>query len=257
MNKLLIIGFLLLFCACKKASLDTYSGTNSIYFPKSEQETKTYFSYGYLSAYIQDTVIKFPVIATGAAVGYDRPYSLVVVDSTTMVKDRDYEFVNKEFVIKANKLTDTVKILVHRSTAMRQKQMQLSCSLVANEAFSTQVSYQNIGTGSAAYKRYYTHFDLYADDIAGTPWFWDKNKNKSIAFIIGYLGEYSTKKLQFMIGRYDLDPKEITKDGYNPSSLSVVAWGMGMQAYLYEMSIKGTPILEEDGTPMKMGINVQ
>ena len=249
---------MLFFCACKEDHLDSYSGKNSIYFPNSEQENKAFFSFGYLSAYIQDTLIKIPIIATGAAVQLDRHYALVVADSSTMVKGRDYEFLNKDFVIKANQLTDTVMLLLHRSAPMREKQIKLSISLEANDAFSTQISYQHIGTGPSAYKRYFTTYQLNVDDIAGTPWFWDKNKSpKTFAFISGYLGTYSAKKLQFMIGRYDLDPALLTKDGYMPSSLSVIAWGLGMQVYLYEMAIKGTPVLDENGLPMKMGASVQ
>lgn len=258
MHKLLILGLLLLFCGCKEDHLDLYSGKSSIYFPNSEQENKITFSFGYLSAYIEDSIFSIPVIATGAPAQYDRPYSLIVADSSTMVKDVDYEFLNKEFVIKANKLTDTIQLLVRRSATMREKQIQLALALGANDAFSTQINYQTIGSGASEYKRYYTHFHLYADDIAGTPWFWDKDKNtKGYAFISGYLGNYSAKKLQLMIGRYNLDAALLTTDKYTPNSLSVIAWGMGMQAYFYEMALKGTPILEEDGQPMKMGGNVQ
>jgi hypothetical protein len=91
------------------------------------------------------------------------------------------------------------------------------------------------------------------DDIAGPPWFWNPAKNPYSSTFIGYLGTFSTKKFQLMIGRFDLDINVITTEKYLPPATSTLAWGKSLQSYLNQMESEGTPILEEDGSLMKMG----
>ncbi|WP_181182496.1 DUF4843 domain-containing protein [Sphingobacterium lumbrici] len=253
---LLLIACITLLVGCKEDLLDTYSGTPSIYFPEAEANNQKQFSFGYLSSYVQDSVFKFPVIATGKSVNYDRPYHLRVAESS-MVEGVDYNFLNKDFVIAANTLTDTVSIQVLRSENMRVAELRLALMLEPNDFFGTEVNYRDVEIGMQPVRRYYTQMFLFVDDIIGAPWFWDKLKNTNNAIIFGYLGDYSAKKLQLMIGRYNLDADVITAENFMPPTLNILAWGFGMQAYLNEMSINGTPILEANGQPMKMGPNAQ
>ncbi|ULT28039.1 hypothetical protein KUH03_16405 [Sphingobacterium sp. E70] len=60
-----------------------------------------------------------------------------------------------------------------------------------------------------------------------------------------------------IVERYDLDIDEVTSTNYAPSTIAILAWGKGMHSYLSEMEALGTPILDEDGLPMKMGVYVQ
>jgi hypothetical protein len=257
----IIISLLLFVLACKEDSLNLYEAPNSIYFPGEiisgvyQPRDSTFFSYGYTSDFIQDTLLLIPVATTGAKVGYDRPYVIQILPSSTLEQGKDFEFENQTYRIKAERLQDTIRVRLKRSTALREAGRKLDLLLVANTEFAVQMESQTVGTGAKEQVRYFNRYTLVADDLVGAPWFWDLSRNKSASSTIGYLGDYSQKKFQLLIGYFKVDVLEITKEVMPGNYL--IPWGYGLQSYLNDMAAKGTPILEDDGTPMKMGKNVQ
>ncbi|HTM99213.1 MAG TPA: DUF4843 domain-containing protein [Pedobacter sp.] len=259
---LLVAISLFVIQSCKEDKLDLYKANSSIYFPGNEDIGKVtgkdaaYYSFGYVSAYVDSYVHKVVVRTTGEIKDVDRPYQVKVADTSTLVAGRDYEFVNKQFVIPAHKYTDTIFLKVKRNSEMKKKILQMGLELVANDQFVTEMNYQTVGTGASQHNKYLTRYSFSVDDIAGAPWFWDLLQTTKAKATVNYLGAYSDKKIQLMIGRFNLDVEQILKVNYFPSITTFNAWGYGMKAYLNEMQALGTPILEADGTPMKMGTSI-
>jgi len=257
----LFIAIIISAAGCKEDTLDLYQSQNSIYFPGERVSNvyrpidSSFFSYGYISELIQDTLLIVPVATTGAKAATDRSYHLEILPSSTLVEGEDFEIENTTFQIKAQQLRDTVRIRLRRSKSLQTEKRILDLALQANENFAVQMESQIIGTGEQQQVRYFNRFSVIADDIVGPPWFWDLSRNKFASSTITYLGDYSQKKFQLLIGVLNLNINEITKEVMPGNSLP--AWGYGFQAYLNDMTAKGTPILEDNGAPMKMGKSVQ
>lgn len=249
--------------SCKEDKLDLYNAANVIYFPGNQDVGKVkgrefgHYSFGYVSAFVDHYIQKIPVRATGSIQNYDREYKLKVTDTSTMVEGRDFEFLNKRFFIPANKYADTIFLKVNRSSGLKIKALNVGIELQANENFGLDLSSQIVGTGNDMKLRTLIGYNFSADDIAGAPWFWDTKQTVQANATISFLGPYSNKKFQLMIGRFELDVTPMLEVKYFPSVALMKAWGSGMKAYLNEMQAAGTPVLEENGQPMKVGTSIQ
>lgn len=242
--------------SCKEDKLDVYTSPSSIYFDgtivsgRFLPQDSLVFSFGYVPVSVQDTVLKIPVRVTGSVSNDDRPYRLILSEEGTLREGIDFDFESKDFAIQAGELTDTIHVRVQRSVIMKSDTLHLKLKLEENTNFKIQMESQLVGSGDFATLRYFNKFDLRIDDVVGVPWFWDPTRNRYATATISYLGNYSAKKFQLLISRFELDVAVVTQEKM-PSTL--IAWAQGMQAYLNEMTSNGTPVLEDDGTPMKMG----
>ncbi|SHK87672.1 protein of unknown function [Chitinophaga jiangningensis] len=263
--KKVILSILILtgFLACKKEDIDVYhneaSGA-SIYFPRQEVDSTgdISFSFGYIKSTIADTSITILIRTLGAPTRYDRPYDLKIMDSSTATADM-YSIANKTLAIPAGKTADTLVINLHRADALQKKGYMLNLELHANEHFNTNY-YENIVTpGSTKPKRYYTRMRVTMDDIAGAPDWW-RQGNAAYSFALGYFGTFSTLKFQLLLTYYNLDPLELTKSNWpmlEGNIYRIIAWAGGLKSYLTAMQAQGTPVLEADGSLMKMGTNAK
>lgn len=260
----LAAALLLVQYSCKEDQLDFHSGADAIYFSSNETRGRIpgtpseYYSFGYVSADVDHYIKKIPVITTGRLKDYDREYKVQVSDTSTMVLGKDFEFLNERFFIPANKVTDTIYLKINRSPKLSKKILSVGIELIANSNFTTELNRQILGTGDNKKIISFTGYNFSADDMAGAPWFWNLQSNPQRArATINYLGDYSAKKLQLILARFELDVQPMLEIGYFPSGAMFNTWGNGMKSYFTEMANKGTPVLEEDGTPMKMGILIR
>nr|WP_121269556.1 DUF4843 domain-containing protein [Pedobacter schmidteae] len=252
---LLLIGLTM---ACKKDTLTTFddkSSTNSIYFTLADTTNRYDFSFGYAKTFVKDSTIRIVVRAIGNNFDTDRPYNLSIADSSTLKPGLHYDFLNKEFSIKAGKVADTLKLKLKRALEMKKDSFFLYMDLKPNEHFSNQYFSREEISGGKRVIKYQTRLRLKVDDIAGVPWFWGKGPGAS--FFNSYLGTFGTNKFQLLISRYNLDTDKITAVNYNPPISQAIGWANGMKAYLDQMANMGTPVYETDGTLMKMGPSAQ
>lgn len=252
---LLLIGLTM---ACKRDSLtvfDDKSSSNSIYFTLADTTNNYDLSFGYSKTFVMDSTIRIVVRAIGNTNNTDRPYNLTIADSSTLKAGVHYDFLNKQFAIKAGKVADTLKLKLKRVPEMKKDSFFLYLDLKPNEHFSNQYFSREVVSGGKKITRYQTRLRLKVDDIAGIPWFWGKGSGAS--FFTSYLGTFGTNKFQLLISRYNLDPDKITVVNYNPPTSQAIGWANGMKAYLDQMALMGTPVYETDGTLMKMGPNAK
>ncbi|MBV7533377.1 DUF4843 domain-containing protein [Chitinophaga sp. sic0106] len=260
--KKVILSILLLtgFFACKKQDIDVYDNEKSgasLYFPIQEVDSTgdISFSFGYLKSSVSDTAVRILVRMLGAPVDYDRPYNLKIADTSTATSEM-YSIANKTLAIPAGKTADTVVINLHRAAALRTKGYMLNLELRENEHFGVKY-YNNIVTpGSSTPQRYYTRMRVMIDDIAGAPAWW-RQGNTYYSLITTYFGTFSTLKFQLILTYYNADAAELTGTSnwpqVNGNLYRIIAWASGLKAYLTLMQAQGTPVLEADGSLMKMG----
>nr|WP_199076565.1 DUF4843 domain-containing protein [Pedobacter sp. ASV19] len=251
--------FLGITAACKKENIQTYNNQKSkvsIYFPLSETTNGLNFSFGYEKANVLDTLLRVVVRTIGAAESSDRPYNLVIADSSTLKAGIDYKLLNTQNVIKAGKVTDTLYFKLLRTAKLKKDSLFLFLDLKPNENFTNSFLSKDITSGGQTRPQYYTRLKIKVDDIAGAPPFWDAN-SVYYSFTSGYLGTFSTLKFQLLINRFNLNTEELVNPNWfltNSNYFRLPGWANGLKAYLDQMQAKGTPVYEADGvTLMTMG----
>lgn len=264
LHTILFMGAFLFLCSCKQDTLELYSGVKAIYFQGAvirnniyEPVEKDNFSFGYMDPSVRSTIYPIIIAAMGSIEIADRPYKLTIDPSSDLKEGRDFEFMDRSFTIKGGQVIDTVFLVLNRTVELKEKNLTLYLQLENNEYFTTVMNTHTTGTGENQNIRYFTKFTFWANDIAGIPWFWDPSQSSSGAIINAYLGKFSAKKLRLLIDRYGLDLEEITAINYKPAVSSVLAWALGLKSYFDEMQALGTPVLDDDGLPMKVGVNLQ
>ncbi len=251
--------------SCKKEGLalfDDESSSNSIYFERNVMASAPYISiepvfvgFGYFSAMKQDSLVKIVVKTTGAKHTSDRPYTLIISDTSSMKKDVDYEILNTVYAIKAGRLTDTIQLRLKRSAMMKDKKIQLGFDLQPNEHFSNAMLSRWSGIGTDQNAGFYTKLSVEADDIVGIPNFWNAAIVSTVTTrVYPNLGLYSAKKLLLIIELFGLDTKVILSPTYVMDNSTAVVIGKSFKAYLLEKQANGTPVLEENGSLMKANL---
>jgi hypothetical protein len=167
---------LLVMAGCTKQTLMTYDQTasgSSIYFsqrtltgvPITEQD----IAFGYVPANIIDSVITLPVRVTGSPSDSDRVFALQMADTSTMQEGVDYDFYEQP-VIKAGTISSSVKIIIHRTDALRDstKNFHLNMQLVPNENFNIDIPYVYASNDTLSI----LHYSITTSDWAGQSYLW-------------------------------------------------------------------------------------
>jgi len=263
LHTILCMGTLLFLYSCKQEPLELYSGNPAIYFQGAirnniyEPKDNGNFSFGYMDPAEKNTVYSIIVASMGPVQNADRPYKLSIDPSSDLKEGRDFEFMDRSFTIKGGQVNDTLFLVLNRTAELKEKNLTVFLQLEDNANFTTAMNSQLIGTGANEQTKYFNKFTFWANDIAGIPWFWDASQTSTSSIINGYLGKFSGKKLKLLVDRYGLVLEEITAIGYQPSASAVLSWGYGLKSYFEEMQAAGTPILDEDGLPMAVGVYLQ
>lgn len=264
LHTILCMWTLLFLFSCKQEPLELFSGKNAIYFQGVILKNNIYepkdngnFSFGYMDPTEKNAVYSIIVASMGSVQTSDRPYKLSIDPSSDLKEGRDFEFMDRSFTIKGGQVNDTLFLVLNRTAELKEKNLTVFLQLEDNANFTTVMNSQLIGTGANEQTKYFNKFTFWANDIAGTPWFWDATQTTTAGIITGYLGKFSGKKLKLLVERYGLDLDEITAIGYQPSVSSIFAWAYGLKSYFEEMQASGTPVLDEDGLPMTVGVYLQ
>lgn len=247
----MLISFLTMACliSCEK-EIKTYSGETNIYFLPSIAvpagaviNDSTLFSFAYAKPNVKDSILKLVIRIEGAPTNVDRPYQLSTNPSSTAVENTHFTFVNKQFVIKANKITDTLKIKFNRTPDMAANRLKLMLDLLPSENFKTKMESKVINSTTGK-KLWYTKHTVWADDVLNVPKFWS----------IPSLGTFTRKKVLLMGDVLGID---ISTLNTNVTIPEVMYYGSFMQRYLNEMKANNKTIYEDDGSPMIMGLSSQ
>lgn len=250
-----------LLAACEKETLtkfDESKSGNSIYFqsPLLSTTQGRDFTFGYSSPAVKDTVLSFVVAVTGKPVDMERKFTLSVLDGSSMVEGLNYDFLNPELSIPAQKLSAIVKIRVYRTPDIVTQRKYLFLTPASNEYFNT-----NLKTRVTTSKDTLSLLNFYiaVDDVVAPPYAWSAAPYK--ANLDNYLGAYSKVKLQLLVALFGIDPIVFTDQKYakeNYFSLPLLSyWGGFMKLWLAREAAAGRIHKDENGVAITMGIRAQ
>lgn len=231
--------------ACEKG-IPTYSGEKNVYFSNAADSSK--ISFAYEKENKNDSTINVRVYTTGPISDVDRPFKLTIIDSsTTAVSGVHYTLLNQGFVIKAGAAFVNLAFKLSRTAEMKSKSYYINMVLEPNENFTTNYTweYTNLKNKTRKQLMFYT---IKIDDILSQPKAW----------LAGSFGTFSRKKLYALSEFFDVELPvwNITGAG-GISAVLMITYGKVFQRYLNDEAAIGNVILDEDGTPMKMGPNSQ
>jgi len=253
------------FASCSEENLDVYdqvsSGASIYFLDKYKQADDLYqsipkdtlwTSFGYVGETTQDSVVKQVVRISGEKMDHDRTYKLTVLSSSTAVEGVHYEFLNESFVIKANAVTDTIKIKFNRTEDMKDSTFRISLRLEPNDNFNTDIPVMKSKAENGKYTYELTHMEFKVDDITGVPFLWTDPPYNS--FTPSYLGTFSRTKLLLMIEVMNIDPNLITVPPPAGQYFNLdyyFAWNAYMTTWLESEAAKGNYYYDEFGELIK------
>ncbi|WP_294348784.1 DUF4843 domain-containing protein [uncultured Sphingobacterium sp.] len=253
---LVLIGLV----GCKEQDLliyDTEVSGSNIYFLEPLEQRKDIVrdvSFGYAGASVRDSIIQIPIGISGVPVDKDRTYRVETTEETSMELGVHYEFVDENPMIRANRVTDTLRIRLFRAADIAESKVFLGLHLVANENFGVTLPFSYVNS-----QRYYSvlKFGISSDDIAGIPFIWTATTNPTNlrTTTINYLGAYSKKKVELMIDVLGIDPQLIytppLTGNFNQDYLPI--WSSYMKYWLGKEKAEGRIYYDENNVVIAMG----
>ena len=252
-NIWVLIVFLAIY-GCKEETLITYpetEGGNNIYFVEkyfnsSADTMMKAISLGLAPSTVKDTVIQIPIRTTGLPSESDRLVSVVPVDTSSMKLGVHYDFVS-EPMIRAGRVTDSVKIILHRTEDLATTRVYIKFELKANEFFNTELKTKKNSINLQDLLSY----QFYMDDMFPVPYLWTTFAGKSI--ILDQLGPYSRRKVELILEVLKVEPYLLYDSKYKlPSSLPV-NWATYLKYWLNKEKSEGRTQYDENGKEILMG----
>lgn len=194
-NIYLLIAVLCLLSSCQKEGVTEYdSSMHYIYIPSVEKNIKDInlktFSFKHHVG-VDDYEIQFPVKLAGYKLDEDKIFRVEVVndEEATTASSENYTL-PREQIFHAGVFEDVVKVILHRTAILAEKEVKITFRLVPNENFKLADYMGDVYYNYAA--KSITATVTFSDKISKPEWW-----NTRITNL--FLGEYSDKKYQYFI----------------------------------------------------------
>ncbi|MBK0368311.1 DUF4843 domain-containing protein [Flavobacterium agrisoli] len=241
---LAILGF----SSCSEDEIDTYKGTDNIYFSPAVYALvnngslidSTGFSFGFDNESVTEKTYYIPIRVQGTMSNVDREVK-VAIDPTSSAVLGTHFSLPENIVMRAGSVIDTIAVKVKRTPDMKEHPFTLVLNLEANENFATNM--QSKVTNVLTQKTLsFTRFKLTFDDMLTQP----------IGWYVPYLGVFTAKKLFLMCDLMSLDPSMFNQNRGLPGlGISDFSYYRDfMKRYLADQKASGNTIYEDDGTEM-------
>jgi hypothetical protein len=231
--------------ACEK-KIATYSGESNIYFSNAVDSSKISFAYDKDTK--KDSTITVRVYTSGPVSDTDRAFNLTIIDTSTNAEPGvHYSLLNESVVIKAGTAFTNLVFRLNRTPDMVSKSYYINMMLEPNDNFTTNYTWEYTNLKNKTWKQL-MRYTIKVDDILTQPRAW----------LVASFGAFSRKKLYALSEFFDVELPvwNITGAG-GISAVTLITYGKVFQRYLNDEAAKGNIILDEDGSPMKMGTNSQ
>ncbi|MGJ1361400.1 hypothetical protein [Sphingobacterium spiritivorum] len=151
----------------------------------------------------------------------------------------------EKFIFPANKNIDTISLKFFRSGKLTSKEYILGLELLPTADFNTNLFDTDIDKTSSR------KIKIYLSDILKPTKGWEDTPSARGSGY--YLGTFSKKKLELISMLFDgaYSFNELYYEGYVDYFADIFAFEL--RSYLLQEEAKGTPVLEADGRPMKLG----
>lgn len=252
MKRLLYTSIIIMGAACKREPLITYDVKDNIYFDN-EVSTGYYmdstdFTFAYSDAAVRDTILYVPLGVTGSPAATDRHYQVVADPASTAVAGTHYQLA--DFVFHAGKVTDSLPVRLLRSPDLATSTKKLILRLQQSGDFQTDLQYRIMTTSTIDTSAMLT-FTISMSDILTAGPYWDD------VYSI-YFGTFSLKKVMLIHDQLGM-PLNFwsVASPTNQQRAQAIYYASLTSRYLADQANQGNIILDEDGTPMKMGTTYQ
>lgn len=260
----LVILDLVLFLpvSCSQEEIAPYNGCKSGLFIQEVRTTDYYnnpifyqdsISYSFANEVetVEGIYIGFNVRTMGDVVNYDRPYVLKIIsDETTAIEGEDFDLENNEFMIKANKSSDFVRVYLKRTAKLRKTTLRIKLGVVANEYFDVPIdSYKNSsnwnvdGTINSA-----TSFKIIFNEKYIAPNYWN-------SFGTDFFGDFTVARYIELNKVMGWTVKDWSNAGFQGAKVQFGRFDFAaktFQKYLQEMANADTPVLDDDGSYIQL-----
>lgn len=265
MNRLIIylavVAVVCGFYSCETDLMD-YEGDAGVYFAVQYPWTSGYGDTTMwemnpstdVSFFLQDktdSLITIRVQLLGDPVNYDRHFKVTVVDTgTTAVVNHDYDPIDEVQLLAANQHYTDMPIKLYKQDDLSGSQKSIMLRLEETSDFRLPINTWHPwpgqhgwspSTGAAYVDISAIEHTIYISDVVRQPAGW----------WAGILGAFTVKKFNMMCEIFDLTINDFSKEAM--SSSRAKAYGQRFDAYLNAQREAGHEVLEDDGTPMKMG----
>jgi hypothetical protein len=252
-NLMLTCAVALSLMACTEDKLDLFDATGKgiVYFQWSVEGFRnninnkidsTAVSFAADGPEVIDSIFNIPVKVLGMMSNSDREFKIKVLSTSTAVEGIDFMIPENGIgIVPAQSVTAMVPITLFRTEAMQNAAVSIKIGLEPNEHFNTDYygTAEREGTNELLK---YNEFELAVSDILTKPLLW--------IYVEAIMGEWSAKKFRLFasVNNMPLPDWNTTL----PSPAIFYPQVLNFLAYLKEHRLNGTPVLEADGTEMRL-----
>ena len=252
--------------SCSHDELDLYSGVPAAVYiqeiyrydiygnPISYRQHTGPLSFSNTSPTVTYTYTSFNVRLAGEVRDYDRPYKLIIdEDKTDAIEGVDFDLSENEFCIKAGKASDQVRVKIIRNERLTKGELTVAFKLLPNENFTLDIDRFKNSSGWSVDGEIMdaSIYSISFSEIYTAPSSWNNNKDV-------YFGEFSVRKfslLNSIMGWTQWDWNYTNMSGSKVQTSKFPYATNALRKKLIEEAENGTPVLEEDGTPMQLAGN--
>lgn len=256
---LALVAALFSLSSCEKDLMD-FQGEDCLYFDvrrgASWTDANVWAHYTYSEVTFgnivnNDTTLSFRINATGDVKDYDRPFQVIVTDSTNLEAGTEYEPLKSEYVIKAGERGTNVDITFHRSERMDGDTLRLQLEILPNKYFA--LKFDSYGDWPKAYQPSFPtpefnknnnarFHNIYIDDVLTQPEGWWGTTDG------GLWGAFSSKKFKYIMEVTGTNINDFTRAKMPQSRATVISQKVAKA--LLERAAAKDPVIDEKGTMM-------
>lgn len=245
-----IAVLLLSLAACRKAEIPSYATDDDVYFSVVRDYVTydtTIVTFAYTPA-TADTAIRLMVRTLGAPAGRERSVSFRVIDTSANAADPHSHFeLPTSVVVPADSVSCYIPVVLHKTPDMTKRSFSVTLQLEPNKDFHTRLQVLVKDKNNHRFTSLVRHV-IIVDNKLNKPdrgWFDD------------FYGPFSAKKMLLMCELLEMSVQELYAKMPTADPGVTNFYANYLKTYLKDMEAAGTPVTEEDGTPMKMGKYMQ
>ncbi|MCR8669015.1 DUF4843 domain-containing protein [Aestuariibaculum sp. M13] len=251
---ILACSTLLSLVACAKDELQEFDTlVSNVYFEWAKEGRENYtqtldsldFSFVQFDQSVTDTIINVPVKILGYTSKMDRTVNIKILSDKTTAEEGVNFTMPTSVVLPADSVRAYIPVTLFRDASLREEIKSVSFKLLPNQYFGTDIytteEYHNVDRPLS-----FTEFEITFSDILTKPSYW-------VSIYDNYLGEWSSRKIYLLV---ELTGKPLDSffSGYaTPSGL--FADTRILRDYLDERRAANDPVMEADGSEMRVGDN--
>lgn len=241
---------LLLLASCRKAEIPFYQTDDDVYFSV-VRDFVTYDTTIVTFAYTPsttDTTMVLRVATLGKPVNRERNVRYRVIDTSSSAATLHTHFdLPDKLVVPADSVNCYLPVVMHKTPDMAKRTFSITLQLEPNDDFHTRLQMLVKDKTNNRFTSLVRHV-IIVDNKLNKPakgWYDD------------FYGPFTTKKMLLMSTLLELSVQELYTKISNADPGATNFYANYLKTYLKDMEAAGTPVLEDDGTPMKMGKYMQ